>query len=38
MAIARDYGGFLGAWAKTAGQTFPYIYVFGTDNSARYRS
>ena len=27
---AHSYGGFLGAWARTAKLTFPYIYVFGT--------
>ncbi len=30
--VALNYGGFLGAWIKTARLTFPYIYVFGTDN------
>jgi hypothetical protein len=30
--IALGYGGFLGAWVKTAKETFPHIYVFGTDN------
>jgi spermidine synthase len=32
MAVALNYGGFLGAWVKTARETFPYVYVFGTDN------
>ncbi len=32
FAVAREYGGFLGAWVKTARLTFPHIYVFGTDN------
>jgi hypothetical protein len=31
LARAHKYGGFLGAWAKTAKLTFPYIYIFGTD-------
>jgi MFS family permease len=31
LARAHNYGGFLGAWAKTAKLTFPYIYIFGTD-------
>jgi MFS family permease len=30
---AHGYGGFLGAWARTAKLTFPYIYIFGTDRS-----
>jgi hypothetical protein len=33
LARARNYGGFLGAWARTAKLTFPYIYIFGTDRS-----
>ena len=32
QAVAEGYGGFLGAWVKTARETFPHIYVFGTDN------
>jgi hypothetical protein len=32
LKIAHDYSGFLGAWVKTASLTFPYVYVFGTDN------
>jgi spermidine synthase len=32
MAIATNFGGFLGAWVKTARETFPNVYVFGTDN------
>jgi MFS family permease len=28
---ARNYGGFLGAWTKTAKETFPHVYIFGTD-------
>ncbi|WP_435009977.1 fused MFS/spermidine synthase [Tundrisphaera lichenicola] len=31
-AQARNFGGFLGAWVKTARLTFPHIYVFGTDD------
>jgi MFS family permease len=31
--VAENYGGFLGAWVKTAKLTFPHIYVFGTDNN-----
>lgn len=29
---ARGVGGFLSAWVRTAKHTFPYIYVFGTDD------
>ena len=29
---ALGLGGFLGSWVETARQTFPNIYVFGTDN------
>ena len=29
---ARVYSGFLGAWARTARLTFPYLYIFGTDD------
>ena len=32
-AAALNYGGFLGAWVKTARMTFPHIYVFGTDDN-----
>lgn len=32
LARAHKFGGFLGAWAKTARLTFPFIYVFGTDD------
>ena len=32
QAKSLTYGGFLGAWVKTAKLTFPHIYVFGTDN------
>ena len=31
LARARIYGGFLGAWVKTARLTFPSISIFGTD-------
>ncbi len=27
------YGGFLGAWVKTAKLTFPHVYIFGTDST-----
>ena len=30
---AQNYGGFLGAWAKTAALTFPHLYIFGTDRN-----
>ncbi len=30
---AHRYGGFLGAWAKTAKLTFPHLYIFGTDRN-----
>jgi hypothetical protein len=33
LARARDYGGFLGAWVKTAKQTFPHVAIFGTDDN-----
>ena len=33
QVVALNYGGFLGAWVKTARETFPYIYVFGTDDN-----
>ena len=29
----REYGGFLGAWVKTAKLTFPHVYIFGTDDA-----
>lgn len=29
---AHRYGGFLGAWAKTARLTFPHVYIFGTNS------
>jgi MFS family permease len=32
QAKALGLGGFLGSWVKTARETFPNIYVFGTDN------
>jgi len=31
--LALGYGGFLGSWVKTARETFPNVYVFGTDNN-----
>ena len=31
LARARHYGGFLGAWTKTAKETFDHVYIFGTD-------
>ncbi len=30
---AVGLGGFLGSWIKTARETFPHIYVFGTDDN-----
>ncbi len=30
-AHADRYTGFLGAWAKTAHESFKYVYIFGTD-------
>jgi hypothetical protein len=30
---AHRYGGFLGAWAKTAALTFPHLYIYGTDRN-----
>jgi MFS family permease len=30
---AHRYGGFLGAWAKTASLTFPHLYIYGTDHN-----
>ena len=32
LAKARRYGGFLGAWTKTAKETFDHVYIFGTDD------
>jgi spermidine synthase len=32
-AYARSCGGFLGAWVKTARETFPHLYVFGTNEN-----
>src|SRR5262249_17465706 len=32
LAEARRYGGFVGAWTRTAKLTFPHVYVFGTDD------
>jgi MFS family permease len=31
LDAARRYGGFLGAWTKTAKETFDHVYIFGTD-------
>lgn len=31
VRAARKAGGFVSAWVKTARETFPYVYVFGTD-------
>jgi hypothetical protein len=28
---AKRFGGFLGAWTKTAKKTFSHVYIFGTD-------
>jgi hypothetical protein len=33
LVRARNYGGFLGAWTRTAKLTFPYLYIFGTDRT-----
>ena len=33
LAKAHRYGGFVGAWTKTAKLTFPNVYIFGTDNT-----
>ena len=32
-AKAERFGGFLGAWVRTARLTFPHIYIFGTDDN-----
>lgn len=31
LARAHRFGGFLGSWTQTARKTFPYVYIFGTD-------
>src|SRR5262249_32054109 len=31
MARAYRYGGFVGAWVRTAKKTFDHVYIFGTD-------
>jgi hypothetical protein len=31
MASAYRYGGFVGAWVRTAKKTFNHVYIFGTD-------
>ena len=33
MAEAYRYGGFVGAWTRTARLTFHHVYIFGTDAS-----
>jgi hypothetical protein len=35
LADAHRYGGFVGAWTKTAKLTFPYVYIFGTDEAGK---
>jgi hypothetical protein len=30
---ALRYGGFVGAWTRTARMTFPHVYIFGTDDT-----
>jgi MFS family permease len=32
MASAYRYGGFVGAWVRTAKKTFNHVYIFGTDS------
>ncbi len=32
LAEAHRYGGFVGAWTKTAKETWDHIYIFGTDD------
>jgi spermidine synthase len=32
-AKAKSFGGFLGAWVRTARLTFPHVYIFGTDET-----
>ena len=32
LAEAHRYGGFVGAWTKTAKLTFPHVVIFGTDD------
>jgi MFS family permease len=31
MAAAYRFGGFVGAWVRTAKKTFSHVYIFGTD-------
>jgi MFS family permease len=31
LAAAHRYGGFVGAWVRTAKKTFSHVYIFGTD-------
>jgi MFS family permease len=33
LAAAHRYGGFVGAWTRTARLTFKHVYIFGTDNT-----
>ncbi len=32
LAAAHRYGGFVGAWVRTAKKTFNHVYIFGTDS------
>jgi hypothetical protein len=32
MASAYRYGGFVGAWVRTAKKSFKHVYIFGTDD------
>ncbi len=32
LDAAKRYGGFVGAWTKTAKLTFPHVWIFGTDD------
>jgi MFS family permease len=32
MAAAYRYGGFVGAWVRTAKKSFKHVYIFGTDD------
>jgi len=32
-ARGMRYGGFLGSWERAAQETFPYVYIFGTDDT-----
>jgi hypothetical protein len=33
MASAYRFGGFVGAWVRTAKKTFKHVYIFGTDDT-----